>query len=517
LRAGIEIHGGSSFIRNVGYVGYHSASLVTSFDYPTRGKAGFMFFSGSLLTDRTDEYSQGDVGFEIHGGPGVKDGSAGAMRFRTSTGKLEVTGSIVATEGHFAKNFSVGTGSSAIEISSSTHIMKTKSWGHPTSSKGWAISGSGEAYFQEGYIGGWQIKSIDEGTATERAIISGSNITLDAGGAALYMSNKGPGSDDSSTATTYPVLADEFYLDFTPSSSEAVTSTDYHVSFGPKFKIDKDGSLFASGAVFTGTITASAGKIGGFNIGSASLHAGGTEGVPKFFISGSGGGGSGFAKGNLFISSSGFQVTNDGALKATSGSIGGWTIAGDTISSNNLVINSTGTLETSTFQSGVKGWRISSANNGSAEFENVTIRGTMKTAVFEKESVNSVGGQLYIANSTTITGSNDVGASDTTIQVANASGFTAGEIITAKKVTPTSISTEYMRVVSVARKDASSDSNFSGSLTVLRQYGLVSASGSGASGSLGDTPGTQQEYGPGQVIVSTGKINTTISRYNTTF
>ena len=512
--AGIEIHGGSSFIRNVGYVGYHSASLDTSIDDPTRGKAGFMFFSGSLLTDRTDEYSQGDVGFEIHGGPGVKDGSAGAMRFRTSTGKLEVTGSIVATEGHFAKNFSVGTGSSAIEISSSTHIMKTKSWGHPTSSKGWAISGSGEAYFQEGYIGGWQIKSIDEGTATERAIISGSNITLDAGGAALYMSNKGPGSDDSSTATTYPVLADEFYLDFTPSSSEAVTSTDYHVSFGPKFKIDKDGSLFASGAVFTGTITASAGKIGGFNIGSASLHAGGTEGVPKFFISGSGGGGSGFAKGNLFISSSGFQVTNDGALKATSGSIGGWTIAGDTISSNNLVINSTGTLETSTFQSGVKGWRISSANNGSAEFENVTIRGTMKTAVFEKESVNAVGGQLYIANSTTITGSNDVGASDTTIQVANASGFTAGEIITAKKVTPTSISTEYMRVVSVARKDASSDSNFSGSLTVLRQYGLVSASGSGASGSLGDTPGTQQAYGPGQVIVSTGKIDTGYIRLN---
>ena len=352
--AGIEIHGGSSFIRNVGYVGYHSASLDTSIDDPTRGKAGFMFFSGSLLTDRTDEYSQGDVGFEIHGGPGVKDGSAGAMRFRTSTGKLEVTGSIVATEGHFAKNFSVGTGSSAIEISSSTHIMKTKSWGHPTSSKGWAISGSGEAYFQEGYIGGWQIKSIDEGTATERAIISGSNITLDAGGAALYMSNKGPGSDDSSTATTYPVLADEFYLDFTPSSSEAVTSTDYHVSFGPKFKIDKDGSLFASGAVFTGTITASAGKIGGFNIGSASLHAGGTEGVPKFFISGSGGGGSGFAKGNLFISSSGFQVTNDGALKATSGSIGGWTLDSSTIASSDdkVIIDSSNkriTINNTTF------------------------------------------------------------------------------------------------------------------------------------------------------------------------
>ena len=160
------------------------------------------------------------------------------------------------------------------------------------------------------------------------------------------------------------------------------------------------------------------------------------------------------------------------------------------------------------------GWRISSANNGSAEFEQVTIRGTLKTAVFEKESVNAVGGQLYIANSTTITGSNDVGVDDTTIQVANASGFAAGEIITAKKVTATGFGTEYMLVQSAAREDSSSDSNFSGSVVVVRQYGLVSASGSGASGSLGGTPAAKQTYGPGQVIVSTGKLNTGYIRLN---
>ena len=330
--AGIEIHGGSSYVRNVGYVGYHSASLDASPDDPTRGKAGFMFFSGSLLTDRTDEYSQGDVGFEIHGGPGVKDGSAGAMRFRTSTGKLEVTGSIVATEGHFAKNFSVGTGSAAIEISSSTHIMKTKNWGHPTSSKGWAISGSGQAYFQEGYIGGWQIKTIDEGTTTERAIISGSNITLDAGGAGLYMSNKGPGSDTSNPFTT---LADEYYLDFTPDTGSAVSSSGFYVSFGPKFKIDKDGVLFASGAKFVGTITASAGLIGGFNIGSSSLFSG-TQPTPTFYISGSASGNTFTNKSHLFISSSGFQVTGDGSVKATAGSVGGWTL-GSTLSATNIL------------------------------------------------------------------------------------------------------------------------------------------------------------------------------------
>ena len=36
---------------------------------------------------------------------------------------------------------------------------------------------------------------------------------------------------------------------------------------------------------------------------------------------------------------------------------------------------------------------------------NATIRGTLKTAVFEKETVNAVGGQLYVANSTVLTSS----------------------------------------------------------------------------------------------------------------
>ena len=44
-------------------------------------------------------------------------------------------------------------------------------------------------------------------------------------------------------------------------------------------------------------------------------------------------------------------------------------------------------------------------------FKNVKIRGTLSTAVFEKESVNAVGGQLYIANSTVVTGSVAISAS----------------------------------------------------------------------------------------------------------
>ena len=103
----------------------------------------------------------------------------------------------------------------------------------------------------------------------------------------------------------------------------------------------------------------------------------------------------GLQLGHGTFASAPFSVTKAGVLKAESGTIGGWTLSSSTISSNNLVINSDGTIQTSNFASGVKGFRLSAANNGSAEFEEVTIRGTLKTAVFEKETVNAVGGHSH--------------------------------------------------------------------------------------------------------------------------
>ena len=102
-----------------------------------------------------------------------------------------------------------------------------------------------------------------------------------------------------------------------------------------------------------------------------------------------------------------------------------------------------GILQTKDFASGFQGWKISSEGNGTAEFENVRIRGTLRTTTFEKESVNAVGGQLWVTNATTLTGSN-ITANDTTMSVKNASGFTAGEILLSKKVDGTGFQTEYI-------------------------------------------------------------------------
>ena len=102
-----------------------------------------------------------------------------------------------------------------------------------------------------------------------------------------------------------------------------------------------------------------------------------------------------------------------------------------------------GILQTKDFASNTKGWKISSEGNGTAEFENVRIRGTLRTTTFEKESVNAVGGQLWVTNATTLTGSNIT--YPTTMSVKNKWIYT-GEILIAKKVDGTGFQTEYILV-----------------------------------------------------------------------
>ena len=76
------------------------------------------------------------------------------------------------------------------------------------------------------------------------------------------------------------------------------------------------------------------------------------------------------------------QITGSD-VQFTGGDIGGFLITSDTI-------------ETKDFVSGLKGIRLSTADNGSLEVEEAKIRGTLSTTVFEKESINAVGGQLVV-------------------------------------------------------------------------------------------------------------------------
>ncbi len=131
--------------------------------------------------------------------------------------------------------------------------------------------------------------------------------------------------------------------------------------------------------------------------------------------------------------------------------------------------------------------------------------------MFEKETVNAVGGQLYIANSTALTGSATLAATSTTMSVANVGGFVANEVLSAKKVSATGFATEYMLVQSASRDFPTSETDFRGKLYVVRGY---QSGSTGTSGSLGDSSNISQSFEPGQVIVSTGKVGTGYIRLN---
>ena len=79
------------------------------------------------------------------------------------------------------------------------------------------------------------------------------------------------------------------------------------------------------------------------------------------------------------------------------------------------------------------------------------------------------------------------------MSVVNVTGFTQGEILSLKKVSDTGFSTEYVRIESSSRDDSSSDTNFVGSIYVLRGYSGSSATGQ-STASLGDGPGAAQSY-----------------------
>ena len=193
--------------------------------------------------------------------------------------------------------------------------------------------------------------------------------------------------------------------------------------------------------------------------------------------------------------------------------IAGWTVTNDALTGGAMIIRQDGTIESSGFASNVagSGFRLTAANGGFLEVENAKIRGTMSTTVFEKESVNAVGGQLYVANSTTIKSGSVVTATQTTMSVDNASGFSANEILSVKKVTDSGFSTEYMLVESASIDNSTSFTDFSGKLFVQRGY---SGSLSTESGSVGDGASTATFYSGSQVIVSTGQVGTGYIRLN---
>ena len=63
-----------------------------------------------------------------------------------------------------------------------------------------------------------------------------------------------------------------------------------------------------------------------------------------------------------------------------------------------------GTMQSSSFSQGISGWRLSDAGN--AEFNDVTVRGQIKGAIFSKEATSVVAGRQIVTEGTMLLDNN---------------------------------------------------------------------------------------------------------------
>jgi len=214
----------------------------------------------------------------------------------------------------------------------------------------------------------------------------------------------------------------------------------------PTFYVTQAGVLNATGAVITGTLTATSGAIGGWIINATSIAGTGVTlssssdayisfGVtpPALPTAGTG----------IFINKTGLYGLNanvqnfkidgtNGYITANAGTVGGCTLATTSIGSTTYVSGPLGS-----------GWNISNA--GTAEFQNVSVRGIIRTSVFEKDTISCVNGMVLVSKADVL--NSDMTALDaSTVTIKGDTTFVANEVIRIKD----GVDDEWMLVTNAA-------------------------------------------------------------------
>ena len=201
------------------------------------------------------------------------------------------------------------------------------------------------------------------------------------------------------------------------------------------FHVDTNGNMWLGAATYNistnpfavssdGTIRATGGHIAGFTIDATEgLYAG--TGNTRVQMKA----GAGFWAGATAIGDAEFSVTNAGVLKAVSGTIGGCALGTTSIGSTTFVSGALGS-----------GWNIS--NTGTAEFQDITLRGTIRTSVFEKDTISSVNGMVLVSSADVL--SSDMTANDASVlTISGETTFSENEVLRIKD----GVDDEYMLVV----------------------------------------------------------------------
>ena len=125
-------------------------------------------------------------------------------------------------------------------------------------------------------------------------------------------------------------------------------------------------------------------------------------------------------------------VTVRGTVCADCGCVGGWLVNATQIysASCGLILCSTGSISSGSFTSGNKGWQIDC--NGDAEFNNITARGAIRTAVFIKDEISVIGGRTLIRPATILTTDETFASGSSVFSVDDNAQFAINDIIRIK-------------------------------------------------------------------------------------
>jgi hypothetical protein len=274
-----------------------------------------------------------------------------------------------------ATNFSVtnagvmtaGSGNNVAVISPTDATYRL--WlGHSTgASAPFSVTSTGAISATSGSVGGWTLSSTSL-TGGDTTISSVGDITLGTGSNVARLSSSDPAYRlwlGGSTASTAP------------------------------FRVTSTGSFTATDANITGAVSASSGQIGGFTIGATSLTAGSGATavgiVPASFP---------FFAGSSTASTAPFRVTSAGSLTATDasitgtittanitatgGTVGGWTLSSTSFTGGDTTIAATGDITLGT------GANVARLSSGDPAYRLWLGGSTASTAPFRVTSTGAV-------------------------------------------------------------------------------------------------------------------------------
>ena len=295
-----------------GYGLYSDNVYLTGTIFANAGNFGGLKIEGNGITSTSNLTISSNSTLQVKSGSGISIESGGSFVLNSDNFKIDENGK-VTVKGHVeAESGKIGSLTiEAVEDTSSTVDSITDKTG-------------GKVIINKGAI---TADSLSAGLITTEHIESDFGKKLDISsneGIGLYVAENGVSTSSVTLDKNGITMKSNGRIEIASGTSLNISSGGTFTIDSPKFKINSSGNV-----TIEGTITSTSGVIGGWNIGSSTIYSGDANAeVDPNYVCLFGGSGSNYSfyAGGRTGDVAKFWVKKDGSIKATSGTIGGWTI-----------------------------------------------------------------------------------------------------------------------------------------------------------------------------------------------